>query len=142
VDVVIQFDVADGVFLGSPNQFETLLFHLTRYSMKTKVHAQQVKISGRGDYLYAGSLFHHQVSDGNYYIIAIEDQGQGIRPEDLVEIFDPEHKARGYDTMKHALKDLAVAWTILEDYGGALDVHSLAEATRLELYFPIIEQAE
>ena len=142
VEVALHFEDAEGVFLGSPVQFETLLFHLTRYSMKTQVHAQQVKISGRTDYVYAGSLFHHQVSDGHYYIVAIEDQGQGIRPEDLVEIFDPEQKSRGYDTINTALKDLAVAWTILEDHGGALDVHSLADSTRLELYFPIVEQAE
>ena len=114
-----------------------LLFHLVRYSLKTQHHAQQVKISSRADDVYAGSLFHHQVNGGRYYILAVEDQGQGIRPEDLVEIFDPEQKADGFNQMKAPLRDLAIAWTILEDHGGALDVHSLAESTRLELFFPL-----
>ena len=95
VEVSTSFEPVSGHFRASTFYFDTLLHHLTRYSLRSQVHAQQVKISGRADYVYAEGLFHHQVSDGQYYIIAIEDQGQGIRPEDLVEIFDPELKAEG-----------------------------------------------
>lgn len=140
VDVSTNFELSDVLFKGSYGHLETLLFHLARYSLRTQIHAQQIRISGRTDYVYAGSLFHHQVSDGHYYIVAVEDQGQGIRPEDLVEIFDPEQKSRGYVDLKPGPWDLAVAWTILEDHGGAIDLHSLAETTRLELYFPIAKQ--
>jgi signal transduction histidine kinase len=139
VEVSAQFESSEGHFQGSSFQLETLLYHLLRYSLRTQIHAQQVKISGHADYVYAGGLFHHQVSDGRYYIVSIEDQGQGIRPEDLVEIFDLEQKANGYRKVKPMLRDLAIAWTILEDHGGALDLHSLADSTRLELYFPITD---
>lgn len=137
VEVSTNFELFDGHFYGGPAHLETLLFHLARYSLRTQIHAQQIRISGRLDFVAADSLFHHQGEDGHYYILAVEDQGQGIRPEDLVEIFDPEQKSHGYADMKSAPKDLAVAWTILEDHGGALDLHSLAETTRLELFFPV-----
>jgi hypothetical protein len=140
VDVSTNFEISGVLFNGSRGHLDTLLYYLARYSLRTQIHAQQIRISGRTDYVYAGSLFHHQVSDGHYYIVAVEDQGQGIRPEDLVDIFDPEQKSRGYVDLKPGPWDLAVAWTILEDHGGAIDLHSLAEATRLELYFPITEQ--
>lgn len=137
VDVSTNFEITGVLFNGSEAHLETLLYHLARYSLRTQIHAQQIRFSGRSEYVYAGNLFHHQVNDGQYYILAIEDQGQGIRPEDLVEIFDPEQKANGYADTKKTTWDLAVAWTILEDHGGALDLHSLADSTRLELYFPV-----
>ncbi len=140
VDVSTNFEPSDGFFHGSRAHLETLLYHLARYSLRTQIHAQQIRISGRSDFVAADSLFHHQVEDGHYYILAVEDQGQGIRPEDLVEIFDPEQKSTGYADMKSAPRDLAVSWTILEDHGGALDLHSLAESTRLELFFPVARQ--
>lgn len=131
-----QLEVTQDEFKGAPLYLQFLIYHLIRYSMATQIHAQQIKITGKTDYVFAGGLFHHQVSDGNYYILGIEDQGQGIHPEDLVEIFDPELRAGGFQKLKKNLRDLAIAWTILEDHGGALDLHSLAESTRLELYFP------
>lgn len=136
VDLKIELEAAEGEFYGTPLHLRILLYHLLRYSLGTQIHAQQLTITGRSDYVFAGGLFHHQVSDGRYYILAIEDKGQGIHPEDLVEIFDPELRIGGFDKLKKHLKDLAVAWTILEDHGGALDLHSLTESTRLELYFP------
>jgi hypothetical protein len=118
VDVEIELEAAECEFHGAP------------------LHAQHIKVSGRTEYVFAGGLFYHQVSDGHYYILTIEDQGQGIHPEDLVEILDPELRVGGFEKLKKSLKDLAVGWIILEDHGGALDLHSLAESIRLELYFP------
>lgn len=125
-----------GAFQGTPLYLQFLIYHLIRYSMATQIHAQQITITGKPDYVFAGGLFHHQVSNGHYYILGIEDQAQGIRPEDLVEIFDPELRAGGFQNLKKNLRNLAIAWTILEDHGGALDLHGLAESTRVELYFP------
>jgi len=136
VEIDYQLDAMQGEFKGAPLYLQFLIYHLIRYSMATQIHAQQVKITGKTDYVFAGSLFHHQVSDGNYYIVGIEDQGQGIHPEDLVEIFDPQLRTAGFKNLEKNSRDLAIAWTILEDHGGALDLHSLAESTRLELYFP------
>ena len=136
VEVEFELEAIEGDFSGTPLHLQILLYHLFRYCLSTQIHAQRIRVTGKTDYVFAGSLFHHQVSDGNYYILGVEDQGQGIRPEDLVEIFDPELRSGGYHKLKKPLRDLAVAWTILEDHGGALDLHSLADATRLELYFP------
>ena len=136
VQVQCHFDKADSKISISSTLIRTLILYLMRYVFETQVDRQSVQIVGRRDYVLAGSLFHHQVNDGHYYILSVEDSGNGIRPEDLVEIFDPEQKASGFSSLALPLRYLAVAWVILEDHGGALDLHSTKDVTRLELYFP------
>jgi len=53
--------------------------------------------------------------------VAIEDDGRGIRPEDLAHLFEPFFTTKG--TRGTGL-GLAVTWGIVEGHGGSIDVRS------------------
>lgn len=132
-------DVQQGVgrVRGSASHLQTLVISLVRYVLETQPKRQVVILSGREISVEELPLFHDRLPAGDYYVLRIADEGLGIRPEDLIEVFDPAQKSRAYSGIDRHLLHLAVVASILEDHGGKLDIYSAPQVTRLELYFPI-----
>jgi len=77
------------------------------------------------------------LTDGNYLLIRVEDQGIGIRDEHLKQIFDP------YFTTKHEGHGLglASAYSIIRKHGGLLTVDSkVGEGAVFNIYLPASTQ--
>lgn len=73
------------------------------------------------------------LSPGNYVIIAFEDQGTGIKDQDLPNIFDP------YFTTKPGASGLglATAHSIIQQHQGHISVHSeIGKGTTFTVYLP------
>jgi CheY-like chemotaxis protein len=69
--------------------------------------------------------------------ICIEDTGVGMTPEVSARIFDPFFTTRGVEGTGLGL---AVSWTIIQRYGGTVDVDSSpGKGTRFFLRFPVGE---
>ena len=127
---------------GSASHLQTLVISLVRYVLETQPEGQVVILSGREMPVEELPLFHDRLPAGNYYVLRIADEGLGIHPEDLIEVFDPTQKSNAYSGIDTHLLHLAVVASILEDHGGNLDIYSAPQVTRLELYFPLVEDEQ
>jgi len=72
--------------------------------------------------------------------LLVKDSGRGIPPEDLPRIFEPFFTTKG----NHGTGlGLAVSWGIVEDHGGALEVHSeVGDGTCFTLRLPTSAQSD
>ncbi|MBL4680056.1 MAG: hypothetical protein JKY88_04940 [Pseudomonadales bacterium] len=137
LDIVTDIESTSAVILGSSPHIKTLLLGLIRYIAEVQPEDQVVIISGRHYKMEAQSLFQHELRAGEYYVLKFADEGQGIDPVDLVDIFDPTEQSNFYAGLSKRLRNLAAAWTILKDHDGAIDIYSVPGSTRLDLYFPM-----
>jgi len=141
LDIITDIENASAPIAGSGPHLETLLITLIRYIAEVQPEDQVIIISGRRFTMEAQSLFQHELKAGEYYVLKIADEGQGIDPIDLVNIFDPNEQSNFYAGLNKRLRNLAAAWTILKNHEGAIDIYSVLGATRLDLYFPLkVEQ--
>lgn len=62
-----------------------------------------------------------RVADPGFVELVVEDQGEGIPPENLPHLFEPFFTTKGN---KGTGLGLAVTWGIVESHGGAITVHS------------------
>ena len=74
------------------------------------------------------------LSQGRYVKLTVQDEGVGIEPEVLGQIFDP------YFTTKHTGSGLGLAtvWSIINKHGGHISVDSeVSKGTTFTLYLPV-----
>ncbi|MFT7686050.1 MAG: signal transduction histidine kinase [Candidatus Azotimanducaceae bacterium] len=137
LDIITDIENASALIAGSGPHIQTLLITLIRYIAEVQPEDQVIIVSGRRTSIKAKSLFQHDLKAGEYYVLKIGDEGQGIDPIDLVNIFDPSEQASFYSGLNKRLRNLAAAWTILKNHDGAIDIYSVSGSTRLDLYFPL-----
>ncbi len=83
----------------------------------------------------------------NYVKISVEDQGVGIREEDLPKIFDPYFTTKGMGPERGMGLGLAVVYSIIKGHNGNVTVESVFnQGTSVHIYLPayikITEDAE
>jgi two-component system, NtrC family, sensor histidine kinase PilS len=79
------------------------------------------------------SAVHEQSESGGVAVLLVEDQGVGIRPEDIDSIFQPFRGSFG----KGSGLGLAIVHRIITDYGGQIDVRPRAAGgTTFRVTFP------
>ena len=75
---------------------------------------------------------------GNYVRVSISDQGIGISPEDLPQIFDPYFSTKERGEQKGMGLGLTVCHSIIEKHGGTIAVQSTSgQGTTVEFYLPV-----
>lgn len=82
----------------------------------------------------------HHLKD-NQISIRIEDTGVGVPPGDIPRLFEPFYTTKKEG--KGVGLGLSVAYGIVQDHGGAIDVKStVGKGTRFELVFPLKGETE
>ncbi len=76
---------------------------------------------------------------GEYAVLRIADNGNGISETDLIHIFEPFYTKKVMGKSGTGL-GLAVVWNSMQDHGGAVHVESDARGTVFELFFPVTEE--
>ena len=137
IDFVSDIQNSNAHLLVSRPHLDTLLLSLTRYVVQAQPEDQVVILSARKTRVEAQILFQHEVALDEYYILKVADEGQGIDPLDLVNIFDPVEITKSFAGLNKHLRNLAAVWTILRNHGGAIEIYSVPGSTRLDLYFPL-----
>ena len=88
----------------------------------------------------SGATVTMRIQNGNSGItLSIDDAGEGIAPEDLPHIFERFHRGDNDYAMNFGL-GLAICKTIVEAYGGRIDISSaLGRGTTVNVHFPPVE---
>ncbi|MEX0921577.1 MAG: PAS domain S-box protein [Rhodovibrionaceae bacterium] len=80
-----------------------------------------------------------KLAPGRYARLMVRDEGCGISPENLPQIFDPFYTTK--EVGKGTGLGLAVAHGIVTAHGGIIAVEStLNEGTTFKIYFPLLEE--
>ncbi len=139
-EITVRDDLADGVWpvAGDPGQLEQTLMNICINARDATPRGGTITVSSRNVEL---AEWHGRPDDedalppGPYVLIAVEDCGTGIAPEDLGRIFEP------YFTTKEPGKGtgmgLAMASGIVQSHGGTIDVESTpGRGAAFRIYIP------
>jgi PAS domain S-box-containing protein len=121
--------------------------HLNKSIMNLVNNAAEA-IQSRGQIILATKNIHlttpHQgfetIEPGEYVIISVEDDGPGISPQDIQQIFSPFYSKKVMGRSGTGL-GLAVVWNTVHDHGGFIDVVSSSRGSVFALYFPVNKSA-
>jgi CheY-like chemotaxis protein len=95
-----------------------------------------VIISTMNRYLNRPLRGYGNVTEGEYAVLVVSDDGLGISSGDLERIFDPFYTKKVLGRSGTGL-GLAVVWNVVQDHEGYIEVKSNENSTMFELYFSI-----
>jgi CheY-like chemotaxis protein len=77
-----------------------------------------------------------QIPLGYYLVVIVEDDGPGIKDDDIEHIFEPFYTKKKMGRSGTGL-GLSVVWNTVQDHDGVVLVENMAHGTRFQLYFPV-----
>jgi two-component system, cell cycle sensor histidine kinase and response regulator CckA len=117
--------------------------HIRKALMNLVLNAAEA-IEGRGNvtigtinrYVDKALRGYNDATIGEYAVLAVSDDGQGISSGDLERIFEPFYTKKVMGRSGTGL-GLTVAWNVMQDHKGYIDVTTDKNGTTFYLYFPI-----
>ena len=76
---------------------------------------------------------------GEYVVLTVMDNGEGISNQDLEQIFEPFYTRKVMGRSGTGL-GLTIVWNVMQDHDGYVDVSTSEENTRFRLYFPVTRE--
>lgn len=122
---------------GSPIHLEKTLMNLI--SNAAEAIAESGAVTIRTENRYLDKAIHQgddELGEGDYVILTVSDNGQGISAADLNKIFEPFYTRKVMGRSGTGL-GLAVVWGTVKDHNGHIDVQSEdGKGSAFTLYFP------
>jgi len=116
-------------------QITQVITALTTNAMETSPEGGVIRV--RADNVTVEANHINSLQEGNYVMLSIEDQGEGIPEQHLERIFDPYFTTKKMGAQKGVGLGLAIAYAIIMDHGGHIAVNSkVGEGTTVTLYLP------
>jgi signal transduction histidine kinase/CheY-like chemotaxis protein len=121
--------------------------HLSKTVMNLISNALEA-ISGRGEIvirtenrcLDTPARGYDEIGAGDYIVLEVSDNGQGISPVDLEKIFEPFYTRKVMGRSGTGL-GLTVVWGTVKDHQGHIDVRSAeGKGSDFTLYFPVTRE--
>jgi signal transduction histidine kinase len=127
-------DAGVGMLRADPGALQQILLNLGANALQAGGSATEVRLAASTRWIRRPSvLVVGRVAAGDYVVLAVEDRGRGIPPEQRRRIFDPFFTTRSDG---HGL-GLATVGALVRDHGGAIDVVSTpGEGSRFEVWLP------
>ncbi len=125
---------------GSSVHLKKALMNLVSNAVEAQPGGGVITITTRSRYLDLPVSGYDHVEAGEYVILTVADQGEGISKTDLPRIFEPFYTKKVMGRSGTGL-GMAVVWGAIQDHKGYIDVQSvLGEGTCFTLYFPMTRQ--
>ena len=125
---------------GSAVHLRKTLMNLMSNAAEAQSGGGDITITTRSLYLDRPIKGYDRVAEGDYVILAVADQGEGIEAVDLPRIFEPFYTKKIMGRSGTGL-GMAVVWGTIQDHNGYIDVQSVpGEGTTFTLYFPMTRQ--
>lgn len=125
---------------GSPVHLRKSIMNLISNAAEAQPGGGVVTIATESRYLDRPITGYDTVKDGDYVVVRIEDQGEGIAESDLHRIFEPFYTKKVMGRSGTGL-GMAVVWGTVQDNDGYIDIKSEVNVgTIFELYFPMTRE--
>ena len=120
---------------GSSIHIRKAIMNLVSNASEAIVDSGTVLITTSNRYVDRKIKKFDDITEGEYAVLSVIDNGPGIAPEDLERMFEPFYTKKVMGRSGTGL-GLAVVWNIVQDHHGYIDVISDKDGTTFELYFP------
>ena len=121
---------------GSPVHLTKTLMNLISNAAEAIAEGGEVSIATENAYLYQPLPGYADVREGDYVVIRVKDNGQGISAEDKEKIFEPFYTKKVMGRSGTGL-GLAVVWGTVKDHQGYITVDSEpGKGSIFTLYLP------
>jgi len=126
---------------GSEIHLQKTVMNLISNAAEAQPSGGQIRVTTRNIHLKTPLRGYDRVHPGDYLMLTVADQGEGIAPEDLDRIFEPFFTKKVMGRSGTGL-GMAVVWGTVQDHEGYINVESTpGKGTRFDLYFPISDDA-
>jgi len=126
--------------IGSSIHLRKTIMNLVSNASEAQPKGGGITISTISRYLDKPIKGYENVKEGDYIILRIEDQGEGIAEKDLHRIFEPFYTKKVMGRSGTGL-GMAVVWGTVQDHKGYIDIRSKVDkGTVFELYFPMTRE--
>ncbi len=116
-------------------QFSQVIHNLVINAMQAMSRGGQIKLAAGNATIE--NIFDLPLNPGRYVIITIQDQGEGIAPENLPQIFDPYFTTKA----KGSGLGLTMTYTIIKRHEGHITVASeVGAGTTFQIYLPATDE--
>ncbi len=126
---------------GSAVHLSKTIMNLISNAAEAMPQGGKIQISTENRYVDTRIIGHEDISEGDYVVLTISDQGLGIAPDDLDRIFEPFYTKK---KMGHSGTGLgmSVVWGTVKDHNGFIDLKSTIDSgTTFKIYFPVTREA-
>ena len=121
---------------GSESHISKVVMNLVMNAVEAVLAQGRVSIEIVNRYVENGVPGHDKIREGEYVILRVSDDGDGIKKADIDRIFEPFYTKKQMGRSGTGL-GLSVVWNAVKDHHGHIDVSSKKEeGTVFELYFP------
>ncbi|HMK64474.1 MAG TPA: PAS domain S-box protein, partial [Thermodesulfobacteriota bacterium] len=125
---------------GSSVHLGKTLFNLISNAAEAMPKGGTVTIKTANRYLDKPIQGHDEVREGDYVVLSVTDNGEGIEEKDIRRIFEPFYTKKVMGRSGTGL-GLAVVWGTVKDHFGYIDVTSEeGKGSTFTLYFPVTRE--
>ncbi|MCP5047665.1 MAG: tetratricopeptide repeat protein [bacterium] len=125
---------------GDERQLAEVIFNLLKNADEAAGDPEQITITGKKVSLDESNDY--SLTKGDYVKVIITDNGEGIPPDILKNIFDPYFSTKTTFNKKGLGLGLAICYSVINRHKGHISVTSrVGEGTTVELYLPAFRQS-
>ena len=122
---------------ASPVHMSKVIMNLVSNAAEAISVSGTIQITTECRYLDRPVSGYDHISEGDYIVFAISDNGKGIPREDIDKIFEPFYTKKKMGRSGTGL-GLAVVWGVIQDLNSYIDVKSEdGEGTTFTIFFPV-----
>lgn len=122
--------------MGSRVHIRKILMNLVSNGCEAIEAEGTVLISTKNSYVDRPFRGYAKVEEGEYVVLTVTDQGEGITDEDLDQIFEPFYSKKKLGRSGTGL-GLAVVWNVVQDHDGYINVTNSTDGTSFSVYLPV-----
>jgi len=132
-----QLDAKPLHILGAPVQLSKTIMNLVVNAAEAMPRGGGITIKTANQYLDRPVSGYDEISEGDYVVLTVSDNGEGISPNDIKHIFEPFYTRKVMGKSGTGL-GLSVVWGTVKDHSGYINVESHEGlGTTFTLYFPV-----
>ncbi|HKI50027.1 MAG TPA: ATP-binding protein, partial [Desulfobacteria bacterium] len=142
-DVLVQTDLKPDLFNlhGSRVHLSKAIMNLVVNAMEAMKGLGKLNISTSNLYIDQPTGNYDLLEEGEYVILRVSDDGEGIPEGDLNKVFEPFYTRKTMGRSGTGL-GLAIVWGTVKDHKGYIDVQSAkGKGSTFTLYFPSTREA-
>ena len=121
---------------GSPSHISKIIMNLVINAAEAIKDQGIVRIETRNRYIDMPLSRYDSIQEGDYVVLKVSDNGDGISKEDLERIFEPFYTKKQMGKSGSGL-GLSVVWNCVKDHNGYIEIQSTeSRGTVFEIFFP------
>lgn len=117
------------------------LLNLLRNGADASHGVGEIVVASKRRLFKRGKKLYEKVPSGEYVLLSVEDEGEGIAPDALAHIFEPFYSTKEMGRSGTGL-GLAIVLNTMRDHRGYVDVTTSESGSCFTLYFPAAAIAE